>query len=227
MTQDGWQERLTRVIAGEVRRYRRERGMSAQKLADECGRLGLPIARSVIANLEHGRRDAVSVAELLVLAAALRIPPLLLVIPVARQEALEILPGTEAPTWAAALWWRGEADFQDYGDGPRLSAGITTETPVTWVQAHQGLVVKWSAAYRLMGDAARAMQSGAPGDQERFRDMYETERKNLDHFAKELATVRAQMQGLGLIPPALPRELPELAAHVGRIEQERGNHGVR
>jgi transcriptional regulator with XRE-family HTH domain len=223
MTQVDWQERLTRVIAGEVRRYRHELKMSAQKLADECERLGFPIPRSVLANLEHGRREAVSVAELLVLAAALRVPPILLVIPVARQESVEILPGVEAPAWPSALWWRGEATLQDSGDGPKIMPGITRDTPISRVQAHQDLVVKWSEAYRLMSRAARDMQTDNPDEQDPFRYVYEAERENLDHFETELTEMRAEMRDLGLTPPALPQEL---AARIDQIERAGGHHGA-
>ena len=49
---------------------------SAQWLADETERLGYPISRAQIANYESGRKKGLDIAELLVLAAALRIPPL-------------------------------------------------------------------------------------------------------------------------------------------------------
>src|SRR6266516_5250756 len=75
--QVGWQKRLTRSIAREIRRHRRALGLSAQKLADRCEQLGFAVPRSVIANLENGYREALSVAELLVLAFALDIPPAL------------------------------------------------------------------------------------------------------------------------------------------------------
>jgi len=81
-----------RVIAQEVRRHRDAQKISAQQLADRCTDLGLPIKRSVIANLETGHRETVTVPELLVLGAALNVSPALLAIPVGRSESVEILP---------------------------------------------------------------------------------------------------------------------------------------
>jgi transcriptional regulator with XRE-family HTH domain len=215
------------VIAGEIRRYRHERGMSAQKLANECERLGFPIPRNVLANLEHGRREAVSVAELLVLAAALRIPPVLLVVPVARQESTEMLPGMETPTWHAALWWRGDLVLEDLGEGPVLVPGITQRTAIDWVEAHQDLVERWSTADRIARDAAHDMHAGSSSEQDLSRKVFEAERQNLDHFTMDLVKMRAEMRARALTPPALPQELPPLTDHIGRIEQERGQNGSR
>lgn len=76
--------------------------MSAQDLADETERLGHPIGRSVLANLENGRRPTLSVAELIVLAKALRVPPLLLLFPVGHVEEVELPPHGKVSTWFAS-----------------------------------------------------------------------------------------------------------------------------
>ena len=67
--------------------------MSVQKLADRTAELGMPIPRSVLANLESGRRDTVSVAEVLVLAAALDVAPVELICPVGFDKQMGMLPG--------------------------------------------------------------------------------------------------------------------------------------
>lgn len=82
--------------------------MSTQLLADRCAELGSPIPRSVLANLEGGRRDAISVSEVLALGAALRVPPLLLAFPLDRPDVVEPLPGVEASPWHSVLWAIGE-----------------------------------------------------------------------------------------------------------------------
>ncbi|MFD9813693.1 helix-turn-helix domain-containing protein [Streptomyces sp. NPDC059080] len=106
--QEGWAERLAAVIAGEVFRYRRNQGMSAQALSDRCTDLGMAVPRAVISNLENGRRTSVSVAEILVLAAALDIPPAALVFPVGYTEETEALPGANVPPFEAVRWFAGE-----------------------------------------------------------------------------------------------------------------------
>ncbi|WP_372408846.1 helix-turn-helix domain-containing protein [Streptomyces luteireticuli] len=108
MDQPDWPTQLAHRIAGEVRRYRGMRGISAQQLSDLCAKLGMEIPRAVISNLENGRRTSVTVAEVLVLAAALDVPPLSLVFPVGYQEFCEVLPNRQRGTWGGFLWAAGD-----------------------------------------------------------------------------------------------------------------------
>jgi transcriptional regulator with XRE-family HTH domain len=61
----------------------------------------------VIANLENGRRETLSVAELLILAAALDVPPVLLISAVGLESTVNILPGIEETTWRTRGWILG------------------------------------------------------------------------------------------------------------------------
>lgn len=65
------QNDIGNVIGRRVAQYRRERNMSAERLAE--GTDGL-LSRSVIANLENGRKADLSVSQLVSLAEALRVP---------------------------------------------------------------------------------------------------------------------------------------------------------
>ena len=79
-----------------------------QQLADQTAELGMPIPRSVLANLESGRRDTISVAEVLVLAAALDVAPIDLICPVGFDEQTEMLPGALMDPLSAMRWFTGE-----------------------------------------------------------------------------------------------------------------------
>src|SRR2546421_13039945 len=96
-----WSARVTTAVVAEVRRRREELGMSAQDLADACDDLDHPIPRNVIANLESGRRSGLTVADLLVLAEALEVPPLWLLFPLNRPAQADTLPGQEMDPWRA------------------------------------------------------------------------------------------------------------------------------
>lgn len=67
---------LTRYIADQVRVLRRERGMTAEQLAASAR-----ITRTHISKLESGRRQRLSVDELVALAGALRVPVMRLLPP--------------------------------------------------------------------------------------------------------------------------------------------------
>mgnify|MGYP001489420014 CR=1 FL=1 len=85
--------------------------MTAQALAERCAELGLPMDRAVIAKLEKGRRQTITVGELLVFARALRVPPLLLVCPLGRLDSMEANPGVTASVWAVMKWFTGDGRF--------------------------------------------------------------------------------------------------------------------
>ena len=110
MKQD-WAEGLHARIASAIKDARANR--PAQWLADETERLGYPISRAAIANYESGRKKGLDVAELLILAAALRIPPLAILFPQLPNGPVEVLPGMETSSWNAAAWFSGEANSPD------------------------------------------------------------------------------------------------------------------
>jgi transcriptional regulator with XRE-family HTH domain len=111
-----WAEELNRRMAIAIKTARA--GRSAQWLADETERLGHPISRAAIANYESGRKKGLDVAELLVLAAALRIPPLTILYPKLPDGPVEVLPTVQVTSWDAAAWFSGEASSPDPSHDP-------------------------------------------------------------------------------------------------------------
>lgn len=109
-TTNDWSEALARTVAREVRRLRGAQGLSAQRLADRCLELGMPsLTRSVLADLENGRRLWVGVAEVMVLARALSTAPIALIYPAPLTEMVEVLPNApRAPKTVAMEWFSGE-----------------------------------------------------------------------------------------------------------------------
>jgi transcriptional regulator with XRE-family HTH domain len=158
-TQTAWAERVTQSIAGEIRQRRKARGMSAEDLAAACGDLGMPIPRSTLADLENGRRASISVAEWLAIAAALDVPPVMLLCPVGTAETAEVLPGAEAPAFRAAQWVAGEAPLRHPGRADVLTDWLPTAGPGAPL-----------LAYRLNDDAARD-QLTAAGRARQYQDL--------------------------------------------------------
>ena len=88
---------------------KKRRPGSAQDLADKTAELGYPISRAQIANYESGRKKNLDIAELLILAAALDIPPVLLLFPSFPVGTVELLPDDrEATGYQAVRWLAGE-----------------------------------------------------------------------------------------------------------------------
>jgi transcriptional regulator with XRE-family HTH domain len=167
VTQDeDWSAEITRLVAREVRRYREQRRpkLSTQQLADRTAELGMPIPRSVLANLESGRRDSVSVAEVLVLAAALDVAPIDLICPVGFDKTTEMLPGREMDPLVARRWFTGawKLDIDDAGAWVMRTPGTAEQSNAYLLEYHDGLVTQLRAKE---ADAARAAAASAAADE--------------------------------------------------------------
>lgn len=68
-------EPITARVLRELTNLRRLHKISAQQLADRMTAAGYPINRSVIANLENGRREEISVGHLVIAAQVLGADP--------------------------------------------------------------------------------------------------------------------------------------------------------
>lgn len=77
------------------------------------------LPRTVISNIENGRRSKITVAEVLALAAVLEIPPVALIVPVGFVESFEMLPGQfgdplESAEWISAQAFKTEKAAEDF-----------------------------------------------------------------------------------------------------------------
>jgi transcriptional regulator with XRE-family HTH domain len=91
--------------------------LTREDLSDLCGKRGLPLSPATIANIETGRRDAsgkrrreVTVDELVILAEALNIAPVLLVFPVGQESTVLSVGDAAVGTWEAAKWFGGHGE---------------------------------------------------------------------------------------------------------------------
>lgn len=203
MTEESWAAQIAKVVAGEVRRHRLRRGMSAQQLSDACGRLGHPIARSVLANFESGRRPTVSVPELLVFAQALRVPAVQLVFPLGHEDVIDVLPGTTSATWTALKWFTGEAD--------RLPGDMeaTDAEAVRLYREHDRRIDEWLDSREKMLNLVSTsdpelMKLRAETDPAgRDASLMQLFRQSTQRAEDAIRTVRQTMRDRGLIPPDL------------------------
>jgi transcriptional regulator with XRE-family HTH domain len=141
----------TRQIGERVRRRRDELGWSQNDLADRCAERGMPsLNRPVLANLEGGRRRYVTVDELLVLGFVLRVTPVTLLPPDARNE----MCGDYAlDDWVGTLALVGR-------DMRNLLHRVTEIAASAGTADQQKLVDGWAAMLeRLMGDLDEARRT--------------------------------------------------------------------
>lgn len=98
------------MLGERLRSFRKKRDLTAAQLAEQCTKLGLPLSRSKIANMENGRarQEGVSIAEVMVLAAALEVPPVLLILPIGTDRQVELLPKLGTDPWTAYQCFVGD-----------------------------------------------------------------------------------------------------------------------
>lgn len=187
-----WPERLNVKIGEQIGRFRKARGLTAAQLAERCTELGLPISRSKIANMENGRarQEGISVAEVSIIAAALDVPPILLIYPVGREETTEVLPSQEVPSWSAAQWFSAENPLPTKVNGEYVvssdayDAWQPAAAPVAYHQEQDKLVRAWN------------WQSNEPSFNEVISDV-----------EKEIGVLRRSMRRAGIRPGDLPNNL--------------------
>lgn len=208
-----WSTRLAQSIAREVRRHRQEQGLSAQQLSDRCAELGVPIQRTVLANMESGRRTTVTVAEVLVLAAALGVAPGQLMFPVGFQEKVEMLPNQEREPMAALDWVSGKVGFHG-----RLVGSMTT--PIAAHEWHRRNVelLRGSISRR---DQLRSQYVEAFESLESHRARRDEVRAELAELEPQIVEHRERLRGVPLAerPPRTPED-EEFRARVRKLRDE-------
>jgi hypothetical protein len=101
-----WAKALVKRVGRAVKQARQ--GKSAAWLSDRTADLGYRISPTVIAKLDSGHRgEVLSLPELLILAAALDIPPALLIFPEFPHGTVELLPDDRAASGYEAVKWLG------------------------------------------------------------------------------------------------------------------------
>lgn len=106
---------LTAVIAERVKALRNGARLSGPALATAMNERGIPWNRTTVAKLETGRRESISVQELLALALVLDVPPSWLLVDPKADTRVPIAEGVEVDPWSALLWMSGKEPLSDRG----------------------------------------------------------------------------------------------------------------
>lgn len=121
-----------------VKALRRARDWSAQQLADEMTKVGVPWNRHIVVNLEQGRRKSLRVHEVLALAYVLEVEtPLDVLVPYV-SALFPVTPDVQAATGPVRDWFYGET-------GP-LRVWLETDPDTRNRGDHERAVKRWRAA---------------------------------------------------------------------------------
>lgn len=196
-----WVDRIKANVADEVRRRRREMGWSAQDLADQCERLGHPIPRNVIANMESGRRASLPLVDVMVLAAALETYPVCLIFPVGYLDRTQELPFQDiVPTWDALRRFTGEEEVPTYDAGLVPDFELHASLVRTALAA---LEEEEQARFAAKAATSRAQQEEAERQRTKYADQAISAKYDLRHL-------RVEIRNDGATPPDLPPALGDV-----------------
>ncbi|MEU9396124.1 helix-turn-helix transcriptional regulator [Streptomyces sp. NPDC048324] len=214
MTPDQWPTAFTARIAQGMREARKAAGLTMGEVAHGCADRGLTeFTEHSMKNLESGRKASITVADFVVLADVLGVPPVTLLFPLGTSATVEALPGKEVSTWDALAWFTGEAPL----DQP---AAEGTAREVLDVFRHHGdLVAAATSSNALARDRRRTASTTL--DRARRATLLQRAEGYEEHAfedCQELRAFRGRMRERGLVPPALPDELafvdqPEIPTH--------------
>jgi transcriptional regulator with XRE-family HTH domain len=124
-TAKAWQVELAGWLGANVQARRKALNMTALQLAARTKELGDPVTRVAISKIEtNTRAGKFDLAELFVLAAALDLPPSLLLFPGGEHH--ELLPGVAVADTDSRRWLSGTAPLpgDDPNTGTKLIAAI-------------------------------------------------------------------------------------------------------
>jgi transcriptional regulator with XRE-family HTH domain len=217
----------TQVAARRVRYYRDAHGWSAQELARRCAAAGMPqLDRSVLSNLENGRRTTIRLDEVLTLAWVLGVPPVMLMVPLGWADEVAITPTVTVHPGLAMKWLTGE------GEAPTSDRRIAGHVShAVYIEAVRPLALyeRLSEAQDLLGKAERHRHDVRTNDGRRNPPA------SLDGLDREdaariraadlrwkgaltaLATVLNHMVTTGVRPPAIWRPRLEAMKNMGLL----------
>ncbi|MFM9550818.1 helix-turn-helix domain-containing protein [Streptomyces caniscabiei] len=214
MKPDHWSAAFTARIAREMREARKAAGLTMGEVAQGCADRGLTeITEQSVKNLESGRKASMTIADFVVLADVLGVPPVTLLFPLGSSATVEVLPGQEVSTWDALAWFTGETPM----DQPAPEG--TARDVLDVFRNHGDLVSAATSSTALAKDRRRAASTTL--DRARRATLLERAEGYEEHAfedCQELRAFRGRMRERGLVPPALPDELafvdqPDIPTH--------------
>jgi transcriptional regulator with XRE-family HTH domain len=209
---------ITEVIAGRVRGLRTAAGWSGAALAERLNERGIPWNRTTVAKLETGRRESITVQELLALAVVLEVPPVWLLTDPSAERAVPIAEGIELDPWAALLWLIGKQPL-------KKRPGRNWDEPALVLERLYALVAAVDKYRRHQRDVqelrSEARLDPRNGDIQRHLDENEPEVawSLLDDLAKPLR----ELSDLEMPVPPLPADVRKRAEELGvELPAEKG-----
>jgi len=224
-----WGQEIAAQVGERVRMYRTQLNLSAQNLANRTASLGYEVKRSVIAEMENGKRTTVSVADVFVLARALAVPPVALLLPIETSGQVRLLPGKQTDVWTAYDWISGKNDGLNIPEyllqiDDNRNVGLLVETyeaeRANWYKVSEPLRLQFRLEY-LTNDYndhfGQAMVFGIQANSAAEPELVESYKRKMDESLEQgqevmqkMARVVGKLRKLGI---------PVKNEHLGKIDE--------
>lgn len=165
-----WDAELAARVGRAVKQQRESRApkLSAAKLAERTTLCGFSLTKAQVSDLELGRKKTVTVAELVVLAMALGVPPVELLYPDLPHGPVDVWPQVEVPSIAAVQWFSGEVPAQSIAEHSLAQGGSNLRVQLSrrYVRAKQlvsGAAHKWTESQASPDRAELSKETAALG----------------------------------------------------------------
>ncbi|AXI76949.1 helix-turn-helix domain-containing protein [Peterkaempfera bronchialis] len=197
-----WVQDLTRRVGTQVAAHRKRLGWTGAELVSACERLGYTkLSASAVSKIETGGRDGLTLAELLVLAEALDVPPVSLVFPLSGGD-VHKSPIKAVTPWEAASWFTGEEPLKE----PAPEG--TPRGDLEDYRSHALTVQAAVQSDRLASDRRRlASRVEDPAQRELARENADAFEQIARKDCLALGRLRDDMRRRRLTPPLLPNEI--------------------
>ncbi len=187
-----WAAGLVGVVADTAKARRTKLNLTAAEVSERT-KVGKPLSRAVISDLETGRKRTLEVSELLTLALALEVSPMSLLLPNVLEE-VEIFPQMYVGGIDALSWFLGGRDrpltlpAEPSGDGDLLG-GIDQgmQIALNLVRVEQMLEVQRQNL---------SMAQRAPELLDMSQQLRELEREKVEHAQRQVAILAAERDRL-------------------------------
>jgi len=173
-------------------------GLTASELSRRTAELGYPISRGAVAKIESNLRSGkVDVTEVLVLAAALDIPPVLLLFPqLSTDGGAVVLPGVLAKEDDAVRWVLGQVSFPQEFQSSRNELEGRPNPPndgVNLMAAMTALEEAVETRISLVHHLHEAQED--PAETRNAQHMLERNSEQIEAIRKEIRDTRAALWG--------------------------------
>ena len=148
----GWSEAQVLRVAAQMQAIRKDLGLTAAQLSDRTEQFGKRISRAVISDLETGRKKSLELADVIILAAALDVPPIQMIYPGLPDGDVEVWPGVDVRSFDAVQWFSGERGLGRNGLPNWFADSVVAFSPVGESRRISTAREEWFDAFQRVTD---------------------------------------------------------------------------